>query len=146
MWLKNIVVDLTKKFNTTCPFELSSKLNINIVEWDLHEEINGFYKYDRKNQYIYINQNLSDEWKKVVCAHELGHALLHARLNTPFMKRNTLFSVNKVEREANRFAAELLIPDDINCGESESINYIASLHNVPVELVRLKCEKLFSHS
>ncbi len=142
MWGKSIVENLMRKHNTNCPFELAARLNIHIIEWDLHEEIKGFYKYDRRNKYIVINQNLSEEWKRVVCAHELGHAILHTRLNTPFMRSNTLFSINKIEREANRFAAELLLSDEI-FRENNNIYEIASLHRVPVELVRLKCEKLF---
>lgn len=144
MWLKEIVEKLIKKYNTTNPFEIAALKNIHIIEWDLHEEINGYYKYDRRNRYIVINSNLSDERKLFVCAHELGHATLHPRLNTPFMRRNTFLSVDKIEREANLFAAELLIPDDslMDC-EHQTIEYIASIHNVPVELARLKCEKLF---
>lgn len=142
MWLKCKVLGLIKKYKTTDPFELASKLNIHIIEWNLHEEINGYYKYDRRNRYIVINQNLSEEWKRVVCAHELGHAILHTRINTPFMRTNKLYSVDKIEREANRFAAELLINDDC-FKESNNIYEIASLNNVPVELVQLKLEKLF---
>lgn len=143
MWLKSLALEYVKKYKTTNPFEIADKLNIHIIEWDLHKDINGYYKYDRRNRYIVINQNLSDEWKRVVCAHELGHAILHTRLNTPFMRRNTLFSVNKIEREANRFAAELLIPDS-SFIESDNIYEIASLYSAPVELVQLKREKLFS--
>ncbi|RQW75976.1 ImmA/IrrE family metallo-endopeptidase [Lysinibacillus composti] len=142
LWLKNKVTNLITKYQSNNPFELCSQLNINVIEWDLHQEINGYYKYDRRNKYIVINQKLDDEWKKTVCAHELGHAILHTRLNTPFMQQNTLFSVDKVEREANRFAAELLIPDE-SFRELNNIYEIASLHNVPVELVQLKREKLF---
>lgn len=142
MWLKEKVINLIKKYNSTNPFEIASCMNIHIIRWDLHEQINGYYKYDRRNRYIVINQKLSEELQKVVCAHELGHAILHTRVNTPFMTKNTFFSVSKIEREANRFAAELLIPDD-SFKESNNIYDIASIHNVPVELVRLKCEKLF---
>ncbi|WP_412055234.1 ImmA/IrrE family metallo-endopeptidase [Bacillus altitudinis] len=42
------------------------------------------------------------------CAHELGHALLHNESNTPFLKRNTFFSTEKIELEANFFAMHLL--------------------------------------
>lgn len=142
MWLKATVDKLVKKYKTTNPFEIASQMNIHIIWWDLHEEINGYYKYDRRNRYIVINQNLNDEWQKIVCAHELGHAILHTRVNTPFMQRNTLLSVNKIERQANRFAAELLIPDD-SFKEYDNINDIASIYQVPIELVILKCEKLF---
>lgn len=142
MWLKEKVKKLIKKHKTTNPFEIASRMNIHIIQWDLHEQINGYYKYDRRNRYIVINQNLSDEWQKIVCAHELGHAILHTRVNTPFMTKNTFFSVSKIEREANRFAVELLIPDD-SLQEYDNIYDIASIHQVPVELVKLKCEKLF---
>nr|WP_236782020.1 ImmA/IrrE family metallo-endopeptidase [Aneurinibacillus sp. XH2] len=116
-------------------------MNIHIIKWDLHKQINGYYKYDRRNRYIVINCNLDNNFQRVVCAHELGHAILHTRVNTPFMTMNTFFSVNKIEREANTFAAELLIPDDNF--ENLSIYEIASIYQVPVELVKLKCEKLF---
>ncbi|MER2171811.1 MAG: ImmA/IrrE family metallo-endopeptidase [Psychrobacillus psychrodurans] len=95
----------------------------------------------RRNQYIVINSNLEKYTQNIVCAHELGHAVLHPKINTPFMRNNTLLSVNKIEREANRFAAELLIPDE-SLNEYETIQNKASLHNVPLELVELKCEKL----
>lgn len=142
MWLKEKVVKLIKKYKTTDPFEIASRMNIHIIKWDLHEEINGYYKYDRRNRYIVINQKLSEELQKVVCAHELGHAILHTRVNTPFMTKNTFFSVSKIEREANRFAAELLIPDDCFI-EYNNIFDIASAYQVPVELVKLKCKKYF---
>lgn len=142
MWLKKVAQDLINRYKTSDPFEIASCLNIHVIEWDLHKEINGYYKYDRRNKYIVINKNLDNEWQRVVCAHELGHAILHTRINTPFMKENTFLSVNKIEREANRFAAELLVPDD-SFKEMNTIYEIASIHNVPIELVFLKCEKLF---
>lgn len=40
------------------------------------------------------------------------------------------------------FAAELLIPNG-SFKENETIYDIASIHNVPIELVELKCKKLF---
>lgn len=45
--------------------------------------------------------------------------------------------MDKTEREANRFAAELLIPDEA-IAESNNIYELASLYGVPVELVKLK--------
>lgn len=139
MWLKAKVQELVNKHKTFNPFEIASQKNIYVIKWDLHEQINGYYKYDRRNRYIVINCNLDDDFQRVVCAHELGHAILHTRVNTPFMQKNTLLSVNKIEREANRFAAELLIPDDCFI-EYNNIFDIASAYQVPVELVRLKCE------
>ncbi|MGE7838040.1 ImmA/IrrE family metallo-endopeptidase [Viridibacillus arvi] len=143
-WIKTITETLHIKHKTRNPFELASHLNINVVLWDLHEEINGFYKYERRNKFIYINSNLNYEKQYLVCAHELGHAVLHPRANTPFMKRNTLLSVSRIEVEANTFAAELIIPDDLikECDQL-TVYEIASLHNVPVEIALLKCKGLF---
>ncbi|MEY9979735.1 ImmA/IrrE family metallo-endopeptidase [Lysinibacillus sp. RC79] len=145
MWIKTLIEKQNIKYNTTCPFKLAKYLNIQVIEYDLHEEIRGYYKYDRRNKYIVINSNLSEEWKRIVCAHELGHALLHPRLNTPFMCNRTFFSVDKVEVQANTFAAYLLIPDEnlVDSYEQMTIYDIATLYNVPVELAELKFKGLF---
>lgn len=142
MWVKDKVVNLIKRYKTTNPFELAARKNIHIIWWDLHEEINGYYKYDRRNRYIVINQNLNFELKLFVCSHELGHAILHTRINTPFMHRNTLMSVDKIEVEANKFAVELLMPDNLIKEYSHlSIYDVARIANVPQEVVHLKsCE------
>lgn len=75
--------------------------------------------------------------RKFVCAHELGHALLHPGINTPFLKASTLFSVNKLEREANEFAVELLLPDDL-IKEYWTIQEAAAVYEVPLEAAKFK--------
>jgi len=143
-WIKRITDNLTAEHRTRDPFELASYFNINVTLLNLHDEIKGFYKYDRRNKFIYLNNNLSNDMQRVVCAHELGHAVLHPRANTPFMKKNTLLSVARIEVEANTFAAELLIPDETFIGFNRVTVYeIASLHNVPTEIAMLKCKGLF---
>ncbi|WP_397537814.1 ImmA/IrrE family metallo-endopeptidase [Rummeliibacillus pycnus] len=142
--LKSVVKELVEKYNTNNPYEIAECKNIIVINWDLHEEIRGYYKYDRRNRYIVINGNLPQEMQRVVCAHELGHAILHTRYNTPFMRQNTFFSVSKIEIQANTFAAELLISDEsVRDCKCLSINQIAALHNVPTELVKMKCKGLF---
>lgn len=143
-WIKSIVNELVKKHGSISPYNLANKMNINVFTHDLHIEIRGYYKYDRRNKYIVINDKLDEETQRVVCAHELGHAVLHPRSNTTFMKQNTLLSIDRIESEANRFAAELLIPDNTLAEHGHlTIFEIASLHNVPTELVMLKCKELF---
>lgn len=141
-WIKKKVEDLYKKYKTRNPYTIARSLKITVVYWDLPLEIKGFYQYEKRNRIIFINSNLTNEEQLIVCAHELGHALFHKNVNTPFMSENTFLSVSKIEREANRFAAELLIPDEIFI-EHETIYNIASSLNVPIELVSLKREKLF---
>ncbi|MEG0259220.1 MAG: ImmA/IrrE family metallo-endopeptidase [Lysinibacillus sp.] len=144
-WVRQKVEYLYKKYNTRNPFTLARNLNIQIIYWDLPSEIKGFYQYEKRNRFIFINSALNTEEQLVVCAHELGHAVMHTRFNTPFMRTNTFFSVEKIEIEANTFAAHLLIPDEslFDYHEQTTIYDIASLHNVPVELAELKCKGLF---
>jgi Zn-dependent peptidase ImmA (M78 family) len=69
---------------------------------------------------------------------ELGHAILHPKSNTPFLRANTLYSVNKLETEANRFMALLLHPateiqDYAQCGYT--LYQIADICGLTPELV-----------
>ncbi|MBU8768675.1 ImmA/IrrE family metallo-endopeptidase [Cytobacillus oceanisediminis] len=138
-WIKQAAQDTINKYKTNDPFELASFKNINIIEWDLHQEIKGFYKYDKRNKYIVINSNLEKVQQKFVCAHELGHSVLHPRVNTPFLRENTLFLTSRIEVEANTFAVELLLPDDVLQENSQSTIFeLASLQGVPKEIVHLK--------
>lgn len=112
-YIKNRVEVLTKKHKTNNPFELAEKLNFNILFFDLHPDILGFYKYEKKTKWIVINENSAEQEQYSTCGHELGHGVLHPRLNTPFLRKDTIFSVDRFEREANAFAVELLLPDDL---------------------------------
>ena len=62
---------------------------------------------------IWINENLEGNEKLFVMAHELGHAILHPRENCYFIKHKTLFLNSRKEQEANTFAINLLVPDDL---------------------------------
>jgi Zn-dependent peptidase ImmA (M78 family) len=140
-WIKKAVVLLENRYKTTDPYKLASLMNINVIPWNLHEEINGFYKYDKRNKYIFINSNLRDEMQRFVCSHELGHAVLHPRSNTPFLRKNTLFSIARIEVEANTFAVELLMNDEILMDYKDtnlSIQDIGEINGVPRGLSYLK--------
>lgn len=141
MWIKQKVNDLVKQYGTNDPYEIASAKNIHVIEYNLHEDIYGFCKYIRRNMFIYINSKLNDDDKYFTCSHELGHAILHPRLNSPFLRANTLFSVNKIENEANRFAVELLLPDKTIYefkDTSLTISEISEMYGVPREVSHLK--------
>lgn len=143
-WIKERVENLCNKYGTRNPIELATCLNIILIKWDLHEEIKGFYQYEKRNKFIFYSSSLNDEEMLMVIAHELGHVILHRYTNTPFMKKYTFQSVNRIETEANTFAAELLISDEsLRECRNYTIEQIAALHKVPVELVKLKCKGLF---
>lgn len=112
MDIQNVISCLIKKYKTNNPFKIADMLNISIFYEELGT-INGYYNKPLRMKQIHINDALSENMKKFTCAHELGHALLHPDVSTPFLRSQTLLSVNKMEIEANTFAVKLLIPDDI---------------------------------
>lgn len=110
MNIKAIVESLCKKFDTRDPFEIAARKNILVICEPLGT-IRGYYNRVYRQRMIHLNSDITSGEAVYVCAHELGHALLHPDSNTPFLKRSTLYSVDRLENEANRFAAELLLPD-----------------------------------
>lgn len=58
---------------------------------------------------------------------------------TPFLKKHTLFSIEKIERQANTFAVELLMPDEIiSKYDGYTIHNIADIVGIPNGLEVLK--------
>lgn len=108
--------------------------------------LKGFYVFENGKRYIIINSALSRMMKKVVCAHELGHDMLHRELSAGGIRDGTLFlDSNKTEREANLFAASILIPDSDILSEitySRSVEALAYQLDLPTELVEYKLELL----
>lgn len=141
MKIKKIVNNLVSECGTNDPFEIAERKNIKVIEFDLHPDILGFYRYVRRNMLIYLNSCLDYHDKRFTCSHELGHSQIHPRMNTPFLKRKTYFSHDKIEVEANRFAVELLMPDEHLQGlryESLTIQEAATMYGVPLEVAHLK--------
>lgn len=108
--------------------------------------LKGFYMSENGSRYIVINEALDDNLKKVVCAHELGHDTLHRELSAGGLREGTLFlDSNKTEREANLFAAEILISDSeilerlADCNDLQALSAEMCL---PVELIDFKLELL----
>lgn len=137
MSIKNKVDMLCRKYNTRDPFIIADQLGIQLLFEPL-ASVRGYYSRTHRIKFIHINQDLSREQQRQVCAHELGHAILHAESNTPFLRANTLYSVNKLEAEANRFMALLLHPkteirDYAQCGYT--IYQIADICGLTPELV-----------
>lgn len=111
MDLKRIAESLVRKYKTRDPFRLAELLGLTVVRTPLRG-IRGFYQYISRCGIIYIDSALADQEARFVCAHEIGHALLHRGCNRIFMDTHTYFAVNRYEIEANRFAVDFLFDDD----------------------------------
>lgn len=138
--IKCIVKNLIKKYKTRDAFEIASDLNYKVMIEPLGNHIKGFYQSCPKNKIIHINQDLDEKEKDFICSHELGHAILHAKLNILFLERNTFYVKNRYEIEANNFASQLMIPDNLikEYPSYFSLEQIALSEGLPVELFELK--------
>ncbi len=142
MDIKNIVKDLAYKHGTHDPFALCKSLNILVLFRNL-ESVRGIYFYDLRKRIIYINYNLASYLKRQVAAHELGHAILHKNQNTFFCDNQTYMNTNKIEIEADTFAAELLIDDDqLLHLNGYSIDQISKSFGVQKRLVEYKIQNI----
>lgn len=137
MSIKCKVDMLCKKYATRDPYEIADFLGIHILFEPLGS-IRGYYSRTLRVKFIHINQDLPEEKQRQVCAHELGHAILHPETNTPFLRANTLHSVNKLEIAANRFMTLLLYPADEMqryALEGFTISQIANIYGLTPELI-----------
>jgi Zn-dependent peptidase ImmA (M78 family) len=138
--IKRIADELVRKYSTNDPYELSDYLNIDIYRHPLGN-IKGVYKYFRRSKLIFINSQLNNFEQRVVCGHELGHAVLHPRINSIFLKRYTLFSPDRIENEANIFCVNLLLSDDVlTLYENYTISQISSATGIPYDYIELACK------
>lgn len=137
--IKEKVEFLCKKYDSRDPFEIARQKGIYILHEPLGT-IKGYYNRCYRQKFIHINSSVPREEEAFICAHELGHAVLHPTANTPFLQSNTFFCVNKLEIEANRFAADLICPDEaIQELSGYTVPEIASCLGLDEELVRYKC-------
>ena len=111
------------------------------------KDISGFYRC--KNQEIYVNSSERTSRQKFTVAHELGHHYLHRKLyqesprlyrvlfRAPIAKR---YSLDPLEKEANHFAAHLLVPKKMldRYYDFADVSELATLFGVSAEMMRYR--------
>lgn len=106
----------------------------------------GIYKVIKKNRFIFIKGDLCPELRDIVLLHEIGHDVLHRKEAETFQEFNiSEVRISRMEMEANRFAAEVSLPDeDVLEYIYQGLNMeaIAERMNSNVNLVALKIENL----
>lgn len=105
---------------------------------DMNEE--GILHFIEGTPTIFVKHNATNVKQRFTIAHQLGHLLLHSNDdNANIYFKDLSYSVdNKMEQEANRFAANILIPEFeiiniIRVGYSKE--KIANYFNVSIGLV-----------
>ena len=112
--IPKLVSYLKRKYGTDDPEEIADYLGVTIIRMPLEDVVAGFYKLLKRRKYIFLNSDIDDDvFIRVVLSHELGHAIMHPKENCAFMKSKTLLLTSRIEKQANIFAAFLLIDDDM---------------------------------
>lgn len=136
--IKSKVNELIIMHNTRNPYEIANAEGILIIKEPLGN-IHGYYSNQYRQKIIHINSDISEQRQLITCSHELGHAILHPDSNTSFLREKTFYSVDKLEGQANYFAAELLIDDSkINNYLEYNLEQISIIENLPVEILKIK--------
>ncbi len=142
------VEKLIKRFHTRDPFELLEALNVVVSETDSFKHLKGYCFTSCQTIYVGISSFLSDEEKRIVAAHELGHVVLHKKLlQLAPMKDSVLYGMTcNTEYEANLFAADLLISDEgvATMSQNEDLSYFGLCSNLDTtpELMSFKLYSL----
>lgn len=138
--IKVRVKHLINKYGSRDPETLARQLGITIIKMPF-SKVMGLFKKELRRKYILVNSNLDEDTQRLVIAHELGHAILHSSSNDLYLHEYTLFSRGKVEIQANKFAAELLIDEnklDNHSIDEMTTSNLASFYGVPEQLIKYK--------
>ena len=130
----NTVKNLIEKYGTNEPEELCHRLGLVLLDCDLPEVTKGFCLTLSAGRAIVLNNQLQRNERPACIAHELGHALLHNGLNYMFVSQNTCMVTGKYEKEADLFAAALLLWNK-SLPENSTIDQIANTHHLPLSAV-----------
>jgi Zn-dependent peptidase ImmA (M78 family) len=117
--------------------KLAGKLGVIIELKNLDDNVSGFLVKKEDKSVIGVNQNHHEVRQRFTIAHEVGHFTLHSE--TPLFvddyKGSILYRANnksqdhKREREANMFAAALLMPNALISDELKKIPYDLTYEN-----------------
>ena len=105
--IRKSAADAVRQYGTRDPFTLAREMHIELRELGT---LKGFYKDVYGTPFIFLSRHLSRGEATLVCAHELGHHLLHRQFAAFGFEEVSVFSpASRREYEANLFAAELLL-------------------------------------
>ena len=109
---------------------IAERLRLDIRYAPLNGELSGALIRNEGEVYIGVNSLQSKSRKRFTIAHELGHFVLHEGIHVDrdfrinWRDGNSSKAVNPEEMEANRFAAELLMPTDLLVRDIESLRRV----------------------
>ena len=106
---------LVKKFDERDPFKLCRAMGIVLLFQSLGtapDAIKGFFLESKRIRTITVNCDLPEVIQRIIVAHELCHAEYHRKSGIHAFHEVAMFDqTSAFEKDANLFAAELLLED-----------------------------------
>ena len=127
---------LFDSFTNFDPYFICDQQNINVLNDSLGSVL-GYYYLERNHQFIVISPDVDEYMRRLICAHELAHALFHPEVNAFY----TLFPIGRYEREANDFAVNLLLMGAKEEYPDYDLYALARVAGIPRQLL----ESAFGH-
>ena len=93
------------------PFLIAKLLDVDILNVPGCKKQRGAFYVILDQAFIFLSTRLTELEMKLVCAHELGHAVLHKQLaaEKPLCEYDLFLRENDTEHEADAFASEILL-------------------------------------
>lgn len=130
--------------------EIAENLGAKVIFEPNDDDLSGFLLRDKSHIVIGVNSTHSLVRQRFTIGHEIGHFLLHSQENfhidrsyEGFNRRivkdkfernkDSATGADKIEREANQFAAQLLMPTDFIQKDMLKLGRIDLLHDVKLE-------------
>jgi Zn-dependent peptidase ImmA (M78 family) len=136
--IKKAVAHIVQQHETRDPYRIVCNLGYQILFEHLGS-VYGYFSNFCRVKLIHINRDIDEDLWPFICAHELAHSILHTDTGTHAMNAHSLLMTAGIEREANQFAVELLLPDEmIREHANIGIYDLCKISGIPAELAWLK--------
>ena len=116
MAIKQEANRLKMKYQTTDPYDICTSMDIQVIKRPMGasaQSCKGFFLVSSRCKLIVINSDLPESIQRIIIAHELGHAVLHSDSAISAFHEFAMFDdTDRMEYEANVFAAEFMLSDD----------------------------------
>lgn len=121
----NAARDLLAEFGVGSPavdvHALARQLGVQVVQTSMNEDVSGMLIREDRGLTVGLNSNQMYRRQRFTLAHELGHLRLHrgrplivdSSIRVDLRNSASGTATNREEMEANRFAAALLMPEDM---------------------------------
>ena len=139
------VEKVKKRYQEDDPFRLCKAMGIFLLPQPFGKDehaIKGFYLQEKRIKTITYNCDLPEVLQRIIVGHEIGHAQLHTKGGVHTFHDVGMFDESsRLEKEANLFAAELMLEDSdvleaLNA-DNTFFSAASSLY-VPMELLDFK--------